>query len=150
MKLLRPSLTLLVICLLNLKSANALGPVDGDVGVGFWNNQAGSSSDLDIGSTVLHGELWLFNKWGVRASQFDSDLEGTDFNNDTRTQIEVRRRFFSAGDNNYFALGLGLEDIDLSSGESTNGIRLSAEARFGLLGPINFLWASFNNPFHGQ
>ena len=116
-------------------SAKALGPIDGEIGLGFWNNHYEANlrnGELDVGTTFAHGELWLFNEWGVRGAYFDSDLEETSFNNQKRTQVELRKRFLSLGDNNFLAVGAGVENITLVDGNDTNGLRLSAEARLGL------------------
>ena len=115
--------------------AYALGPIDGEVGLGFWSNHYESdlqNGELDLGTTFAHGELWLFDEWGVRGSYFDSDLEESAFSNQQRTVIEARKRFLSLSDNNFFALGAGLENIALTNGQDTSGLRLSAEARLGL------------------
>ena len=132
---------ILLLTPLSSTTAHALGPIDGDIGIGVWSNDFDadlSDTSLDVGTTVLHGELWLANQWGLRGAVFDADLEGDPANSESRTQFEVRRRFLSAGDNNFFAMGIGLEDIDFENGSSASGLRLGAEARLGILGPVYF------------
>lgn len=123
-------------------SASAVGPVDGEIIVSLWNNQFSSDvldGEADVGSLAISGELWLGDNWGARLARYDSDLEDTPLDNQSRTQIELRRRLFSASDNNFFALGVGLEDIDLVNGESSSGLRLSAEGRVAVT-PIAYLY----------
>ena len=125
----------LVAALLYAPSGHALGPFDGEVGVAFWSNHFEAdiaNGELDAGTTLAHGEVWLFNEWGVRGAYFDSDLEESEFANQDRTQLEVRKRFLSLGDNNFLAFGAGLENITLKSGQESDGLRFSAEARVGL------------------
>ncbi|NKB78209.1 MAG: hypothetical protein GKR96_14540 [Gammaproteobacteria bacterium] len=120
---------------LQCQSLYALGPIDGEVGVAFWNNHFEAdiaNGELDVGTTLAHGEVWLFNEWGVRGAYYDSDLEESEFSNQNRTQLEVRKRFLSLGDNNFLAFGAGLENIALKSGQESDGLRFSAEARLGL------------------
>jgi len=121
----------------------ALGPVDGEIIVSLWNNQFESdllSGEVDAGSLAINGEIWLGDKWGLKAARYESDLEETAISNQSRTQIELRRRFFSLSDNNFLALGAGIEDIDLLNGESSNGLRLSLEGRVAVT-PVTYLYA---------
>ncbi len=123
-------------------TANALGPVDGEVILSLWNNQFESDlgdGEADVGSLTASGEIWIGDNWGLRLARFESDLEETELSNETRTQVELRRRLISASDNNFFALGVGAESIDLVNGESSEGLRLSAEARLALT-PITYFY----------
>ena len=43
-----------------------------------------------------------------------------------------------SSDNNFLPLGAGLESLDLSNGSEAEGLRLSAEGRFGVPGPFFF------------
>jgi hypothetical protein len=116
--------------------------VDGEVILSLWNNQFESDlgdGELDAGSLLLNGEIWFGDHWGVRLARYDSDLEESDLRNETRTQAEIRRRLFSASDNNFLAFGIGAESIELVNGESTEGLRLSAEARLALT-PITYFY----------
>ncbi len=126
-------------------SSHALGPVDGEIGIALWNNEYQvdlSQGDIDAGSTMIYGETWLGDTWGLRGAWFDSDLDGVGIPNQSRTQLEVRRRLLSASDNNYFALGAGIEQLDLINGQDTSGFRISAEGRAGLPGSI-FVYGKF-------
>jgi hypothetical protein len=118
-----------------------LGPVDGEIGFALWNNDFDSDlsgGDVDAGSLMLHGEVLLGDHWGLKGVWFDSDLEGTEFSNQNRLSIELRRRLLKVSDNNFIALGAGVEKIDLENGSDSNGFRVSAEGRLGLPGTVFF------------
>jgi hypothetical protein len=118
-----------------------LGPVDGGIGVSWWGTDFEadfSDAEIDAGSKFVYGEGWLGDKWGIRGAWYDSDLEGELLSNQTRINLELRRKLFSASDNNFLALGAGLESLDLSNGSGAEGLRLSAEGRFGVPGPFLF------------
>ncbi len=118
-----------------VNSGWGLGPVDGEIILSLWNNQFESDvldGEVDVGSLTASGEIWINDHWGLRAARYQNDLEDTVLSDENRTQFELRRRFLSLSDNNFFALGLGIEDIDLVNGESSKGVRISAEARLGL------------------
>lgn len=124
-----------------MPQANALGPVDGEIGVAGWASDFDadlSESELDAGSVFIYGEGWLGDKWGLRGAWYDSDLEGEAFSNQTRLNLELRRRLFSVSDNNFFAVGGGIETIELQNGDEAGGLRVSAEGRFGIPGPFFF------------
>ena len=119
----------------------ALGPVDGEIGIAWWATDFESDlagANIDAGSTFIYGEGWFGQNWGVRGAWYDSDLEGEALSNQSRIDLEVRRKLFSVSDNNFFALGAGVENIDLENGGDAQGLRVSAEGRFGIPGPIFF------------
>ncbi|MBX2868930.1 MAG: hypothetical protein KTR18_09655 [Acidiferrobacterales bacterium] len=120
----------------------ALGPVDGEIIISLWNNQFESdvlNGEVDAGSLTVSGEIWVGDNWGLRAARYEADLEETAISNQSRTQFELRRRFFSLSDNNFFAVGVGAESIDLLNGESSDGLRLSAEARLAVT-PVTYIY----------
>lgn len=132
---------LLAVLLFPFHGSHALGPVDGEIGIGWWANDFEAdfaNADIDAGSTFIYGEGWLGDHWGIRGAWYDSDLEGEGFDNQTRYNLELRRKFFGITDNNFVALGAGLENIDLENGSDTQGLRLSAEGRLGIPGPFFF------------
>jgi len=123
----------------------ALGPVDGEIGIALWENDFKadiSSAEVDAGSLFIYGETWVGEKWGIRGAWFDSDLESTEFSNQSRYQLEVRRRLLSASDNTFLALGAGLEKIDLENGSDSSGFRISTEGRLSFTGII-FLYGKY-------
>ena len=141
MKIIRTLFAFAFIQCVSITHALALGPVDGEIGIAWWANDFEadlSEGDIDAGSLFIHGEGWLGNKWGIRGAWYDSDLEGETFSDQTRANIEIRRRLLSLSDNNFIALGAGIERIDLQDGSDSSGLRLSAEGRFGIPGPVFF------------
>ncbi len=135
------SLTFVGMLVFGVANVNALGPVDGEIGIAGWASDFDadlSSAELDAGSVFVYGEGWFGDKWGVRGAWYDSDLEGEALSNRSRVNIDLRRKLFSATDNNFFALGAGLETIDLENGNDAEGFRVSAEGRFGIPGPVFF------------
>ena len=146
MKIIKNAFLAVVLYVIIPANSHALGPVDGEIGFALWNNEFEtdiSAGEIDAGSLMLHGEVWLGDRWGLRAAWFDSDLESTAFSDQSRLQVEVRRRLLKATDNNFFALGAGLEKIELENGSDSNGLRLSAEGRLGLPGPV-FLFGRYS------
>ena len=119
----------------------ALGPVDGELNLNLWNNDFDADildGELDAGSLTIDGDFWLFDKWGMRAAYYRADLEGSALDNRTRIQLEARRRFISVTDNSFIALGAGVEDINLETGQDTTGLRLSLEGRVALTPAVYF------------
>ncbi len=57
----------------------AAGPVDGEVGAIYWNSDFDStgvaSLASDAGSPGFRASLWLFNKCGVKAGVYRTDLD---------------------------------------------------------------------------
>ena len=120
----------------------ALGPVDGEIILSLWNNQYNSDlldGELDVGSLTASGELWIGDNWGLRVARYESDLDDMVISNEQRTQFELRRRLLSFSDNNFVALGVGIEDIDLVNGENSSGLRVSAEARVAVT-PLTYIY----------
>lgn len=146
MKINRPKYLVAVLAaalmLTGTSAVRALGPVDGEIIVSLWNNQFSSDvldGEIDVGSVTLSGEVWLGDSWGLRAARYESDLEETAFSNQSRTQIELRRRLLSVGDNSFLAFGAGGEKIELLNGESSSGLRLSAEGRIAVT-PLAYIY----------
>ncbi|RMG43332.1 MAG: hypothetical protein D6718_12470 [Acidobacteria bacterium] len=115
--------------------ALALGPVDGEVTVGYWLNDQ-SMAGLSNGADAMSGraELWLFDRWGARAALFTSDPDTAD-----RTRygsVDVMLRLLSPTENNFLAVGLGWEDVDLGT-ENTSGARVVAQGRLSLVGILH-------------
>ena len=57
----------------------AAGPVDGEIGAIYWNSEFDSSGVAalasDAGSPGFRAQLWLFNKYGVKAGMYRTDLD---------------------------------------------------------------------------
>lgn len=120
------------ICVLICAPAMALGPIDGEVGAVWWASQTDSDgsagfSSSDAGTPGVRGDLWFLQRYGVRAGQYRSSDEGMD-----STSIDVMWRAFAPSANNFLAVGLGWQDLQLEdSGGETSGLRLALEGRVG-------------------
>jgi len=110
----------------------ALGPIDGEVGAVWWANQTDTDSSAgftssDAGTPGVRGDLWFFQRYGVRAGQYRSSDQGMD-----TTSIDVMWRAFAPTANNFLAIGLGWQDMQLDdSGGDTSGMRLALEGHVG-------------------
>ena len=129
-----------VICLALAAPAMAAGPLDGEVAAVWWandfdsNSEAGASS-TDGGAAGLRAQLWFKNKYGVKATQYGSDpadSDGADY-----TSVDVMWRPLSPTENNFVAVGLGWQQMDVAGLEdATSGMRVSFEGRVGLVGMV--------------
>lgn len=121
----------------------AAGPVDGEVGFLWWQtdfarNTALEDVSVDAGAPGYRGELWFFNKVGVRASLFSSDLGDLNEDDADYVSADVFWKLFSPTEDSFFALGVGWQDMGFTeSGVTpvlveTAGVRVTAEGRIGL------------------
>ncbi len=118
----------------------AVGPLDGDAGLGFWTNEyAGdhSKGTLDAGSLNDLAGVWWGRRWGVEGAMYRSGLKDVGIDNTDHFSIDLKRRFFSMTNNSFVALGAGWESIDLDEGGSSSGLRIVAEGRVGLGGVVS-------------
>lgn len=125
----------------------AAGPVDVEVGALYWHSDYSGSGvaslSSDAGSPAFRASLWLFNRYGVRAGVYRTDLD--DFGsieNSDYTSVDFLWRPLSPTSNNYFAVGLGWQEMDLNAiglEGDTSGLRVSAEGRVGL-GTLFYLY----------
>jgi len=132
-----------LVALLGLASAPALamGPVDGEVGAVWWASDfdVSSGASADAGAPGFRAEVWLFQRWGVRAERYSSDLDEFDGRDSDYTSVDFRWRAFSPSENNYFAIGVGWQRMDLATiglDGDTSGARLGAEGRISLGGLV--------------
>ena len=126
---------------------DAAGPIDGEVGAIYWNSEFDSSGVAalasDAGSPGFRAQLWLFNKYGVKAGMYRTDLD--DFaaiETSDYTSVDVMWRPFSPTQNNYVAVGLGWQQMDLNTiglQGDTGGVRVNVDGRIGL-GKIFFFY----------
>ncbi|UCF68677.1 MAG: outer membrane beta-barrel protein [Acidobacteriota bacterium] len=135
--------TMLVAGLFAVSSGYALGPVDGEVGVVWWANEQsmgldGTSVGSDADALGGRAEVWLVDRWGVRAGLYraENDMLGdekTDYGS-----LDVMARVLSVTERNYLAVGVGWEQIEFGSGagDETSGLRVIAEGRLGFGGIV--------------
>ncbi len=121
-------------------NAKALGSIDDEVGLAWWNNDFSASlsdDEFDAGAIAGHAELWLTNRWGLRGALYESDRKDVGLGSGKHFSIDVKSRLFSATDNTFFAVGFGWEDIELDNGAGTNGPRFLLEGRVSILGAVS-------------
>jgi hypothetical protein len=118
----------------------AAGPVDGEVSALWWANEYDRNTQTsnvseDGGSPGLRAELWMLERYGVRASMFGSDVsdsQGADY-----ASVDVMWKALAPTENNFVAVGLGWQQMDLQGlAQETSGMRLAVEGRFGLVGML--------------
>jgi len=120
--------------------AVAAGPVEGEVSALWWANDFDSQTTTtnvssDAGAPGLRAELWLLDRYGVKASQYGSDPDETD--GADYTSIDFMWRALAPTENNFVAVGLGWEQMEIDSlGEDTSGMRVSVEGSVGIVGML--------------
>jgi len=148
-------------------TAEAAGPVDGEIGAVWWNSEFDSTGATamtdDAGAPGYRASLWLFNRYGIKAGMYEANLDPGVAPASDYTSIDFMWRAFSPTQNNYVAVGLGWQQMDLLSigiDGSTSGARINVEGRVGL-GKIVFAYgegsylpslddASALDPMYGQ
>jgi len=132
-------MALTAVFLLASSSALALGPVDVEGRVMYWQGDTdvdGAVADMDGYGAEF--DLWFTNKLGVTAAVWP--VSGKDladgFDKDYMS-LDVKWRLFSPTEHNYLAVGAGYQDTDISTpfGDfDTSGFRLVVEGNVGLVG----------------
>ena len=140
MKDLAKSVLFCSVFLLMCVPAIAAGPVDGEVGALWWQNDlemsnGTTSTSVDGSAPGFRAEVWLIDRYGVLANQYSSDTDGIGTESADYTSIDFMWRPFSPTKNNFVAFGLGWQQMDLGNtfGGTTSGPRLSVEGRVGLM-----------------
>jgi hypothetical protein len=115
----------------------AAGPVNGEVSAVWWANDLETSgqttnSSEDGSAPGLRAEMWMLERYGLRATRFGSDTngsQGADY-----TSLDVMWRALSPTQNNFVAVGVGWQQLDLQGfAEQTSGMRVALEGRVGLM-----------------
>ncbi len=125
----------------------AAGPIDGEIGAVYWNSEFNSSGvaglTSDSGSPGFRAQLWLFNKYGVKAGMYRTDLDDfTAIETSNYTSVDLMWRPLSPTQNNYLAVGLGWQQMDLNTiglQGDTDGVRVNVDGRVGF-GKIVFAY----------
>ncbi len=141
----KAALAIQTVALATAQPALALGPVDGEVGAVYWANNFDTNGGIaalseDAGAPGYRGELWLFNRYGVRAGIYSSDLDDFGVETSDYTSVDLLWRPFSPSENSFVAIGAGWHEMELVSigfDGKTSGVRLTAEGRVGA-GPVYF------------
>ncbi len=116
--------------------AQALGPVDGELGLTVWGVGDYSNSSFNTPLLGAYGELWLNERWGLRGSLYRINEETVIQASDEQTFIDLKYRLLSASSNTFLALGLGWDHERFGGEGSLSAPRLMAEGR---LDPLGFL-----------
>ena len=114
--------------------------LDGELGLTQWSNDVRVDvSEGETESATLSGdaEVWWNDKWGLKGTLYQSDLDEADFQGTDQFSIDVKRRIFFPTDSSFLAVGLGWEDLDLDDGQSSSGARFVLEGRVGVLGGLH-------------
>ena len=105
------------------------------------NTPALSSSAQSLGSSpgsisqISIGQGWLNDKWQGKSSLYKTNSLDTGLHDPGQWSIDITRRLLSVRENTYMAMGLGWNDIEMTAGDSSFGMRFVAEGRVGLYGP---------------
>ncbi len=124
--------------------AFAIGPVDGEFGAAWWANdftvsEGGSQASADGDAPGYRVELWLFQRFGLHAEAYSSDLDSVGAGSSDYRNVDLLWRAFSPTDNNFLAIGAGWQQMDLATiglDGDTQGVRALLEGRVGLVGPV--------------
>jgi opacity protein-like surface antigen len=136
----KPRLGIVLIAVLLSTPVLALGPVDGEIGAVWWANEFDSDGGAanvssDAGAPGFFAQLWFFDRFGLKASQYTSDLDDVGADSADYTSVDAMWRPFSPSENNFIALGLGWEEMDLASiglDGDTSGARVTVEGRIAV------------------
>ncbi len=135
-----PAAAIAVLASLLSLPAAAQDTLMGAASVSWWSPQFDfieEDGTIDAGSVSGAAEVWLSRKWGIRGARFEADLAGSEVESSDHVAIDFKRRFFSVADNGFVGIGAGWGAIDFDNATSS-GLRLTAEGRFGLGGPLSF------------
>jgi len=116
--------------------AQALGPIDGELGLTIWGVGDYSNLAFDAPMVGAYGELWLNERWGLRGSLYRINEEAVVQASDEQTFIDLKYRLLSVSSNTFLALGLGWNQERFGAEGSLSAPRLMAEGR---LDPLGFL-----------
>ncbi len=128
----------LIAGLLSALPAYALGPVDGEAGVLTWAVDTDDYTDPSVDTASIGGyaELWLDQRWGLRAALYRVNEDVVSMAPDEQTLVDLKYRLASLTDNTFVALGLGWEQDRFGAEGDTSGARVLAEGRVGVLGAL--------------
>lgn len=95
------------------------------------------SANLNAGgSGHSRAEVWMAERWGLSGSLYRVEPAENAADGSDHVSVDLKRRVFSTTDSKFLAVGLGWENIDFESGDSSGGMRLTVEGRFRLLGSM--------------
>jgi opacity protein-like surface antigen len=110
--------------------------VDGSAYLSWWSNNFSADAldaSFDAGTVGVEAEAWWSQRWGIKGSLFKSDvLENDSKGGPDFLSFDVKRRLISPTQNNFLALGLGWQSVDLTKDADTEGFRLLLQGALGL------------------
>jgi hypothetical protein len=131
--------------------ALALGPVDVELSAAYWDGlqdfnflPEGGVDHVGDGDVLFAGMVSL-GKWSLDITQARTELGAGEFVGSARSNefliVDFRRRIAEFSEGNYFAIGVGWQQIDVTYDElggtaDSSGLRLSAELRTSLAGIV--------------
>jgi hypothetical protein len=129
-RILAVGMGLLAAAALSTRPAKAIGPVDVEVGAGYWD------ADTEIvnvsesaAAPALFGNVWMKNALGFGVSRYEAVPEGTLDGADTEyTAVDAKWRFMNATRNNFVAVGAGIEQVGVVD-DNTVAPRVLVEGR---------------------
>jgi len=101
----------------------------------FANDESNQVSPWSPVTQFHFSQDWLNEKWTGQSSFFQQNKLDTRLNDANQWTLDIKRRLLSATENTYLSMGLGWNDIKMTEGESTSGMRFVAEGRVGIYGP---------------
>lgn len=135
----RITLSLLALCWLPPASP-AAGPIDGQISLSWWANDFDAdlgNGEINAGAFGGRAQLWWNETWGLKGALHRSDLADSAGADDINyLSIDLQRRLISVTEHNFIAAGVGYENLGLSDGSDTQGLRLSLEGRLGIVGAV--------------
>ena len=121
---------LLAAAAVSTRPAKAIGPVDVEVGAGYWDADTEVVNVSESASAPgLFGNVWLKNALGFGVSRYEASPSGSLEGADTDfTAVDAKWRFMNATRNNFVAVGLGAEQVGIVD-DSTVAPRIVIEGR---------------------
>lgn len=124
--------------------AVALGPVDGHVAAVWWSHDVKAESGAadvttDGDGPGIQAEVWLDQRFGLRAEQFRSEMDGAGSATGKATSIDLMWRPLTFSENNFLAVGLGYHFRDLAGtgvDDRTSGARMVVQGRVGVMSQL--------------
>src|SRR5262245_35404359 len=119
-RILAVGVCLLAAAALSTRPASAIGPVDVEAGIGYWDADTevteGINASESASAPALFGNVWLKNtvSLGFDISRYEAQPEGALTGIDTDyTAVDAKWRFLNATRNNFVAVGAGVEQLGI-------------------------------------
>lgn len=129
-RILAVGVAVLAVAAFSARPAKAIGPVDVEVGAGYWDADTEIVNVSESASApALFGNVWMKNALGFGVSRYEAvptgQLDGADTD---YTAVDAKWRFMNATRNNFVAVGAGVEQVGVVD-DSTVAPRVMVEGR---------------------